>query len=54
MTYTAFAAVMLVCIYLAIIAQNMKNGAVVWACSVSLFVVLMLRLTILLIKGVVS
>ena len=54
MSIYAFVATMLVCIYLAQIAQNMEKGYVVWACSVSLFVVLMIRFAILFIKGAIS
>lgn len=54
MSYTAFVAIMLVCIYLAILAQNLKDGTVVWICSVSLFMILIVRVAILLIKGVVK
>ena len=54
MSIYAFVATMLVCIYLAIVAQNMEKGQVVWACSVSLFVVLMIQLAILLIKRAMS
>ena len=50
----AFVATMLVCIYLAIVAQNMSNGAIVWGCSVSLFVVLMIQFAILFIKRFIS
>lgn len=48
----AFVATMLVCIYLAIVAQNMEKGQVVWACSVSLFVVLLLQVAVLFFKGI--
>lgn len=54
MSIYAFVATMLVCIYLAIVAQNMEKGQVVWACSVSLFVVLMIQFLILLIKRAIS
>lgn len=54
MSFYAFVATMLVCLYLAIVAQNMEKGEVVWACSVSVFVVLMVQLAILLIKRSVS
>ena len=54
MSFYAIVATMLVCLYLAIVAQNMEKGQVVWACSVSVFVVLMVQLAILLIKRSVS
>ena len=54
MSVNAFVVTMLVCIYLAVIAQNMKNGAVVWASSVTLFVVLLLQVAVLFIKGIVK
>lgn len=52
MSVNAFISIMLVCIYLAVIAQNMENGAVVWASSVTLFVVLLIRVAILMVKVV--
>lgn len=54
MSIYAFVATMLVCIYLAMIAQNMEKGQVVWACSVSLFVVLMIQLLILFVKRMIT
>lgn len=54
MSIYAFVATMLVCIYLAMIAQNMEKGQVVWACSVSLFAVLMIQFAILFIKRAIS
>lgn len=48
----AFVATMLVCIYLAVVAQNMENGYIVWGCSVTLFVVLMIQFMVLFIKGI--
>lgn len=54
MSFYAFVATMLVCLYLAIIAQNMEKGQVVWACSVSMFAVLMIQLAILFIKRAIS
>lgn len=54
MSFFSFFAVMLVCIYLAIIAQNMKDGAIVWGCSVTLFAILNIKLLIELIKGLIK
>ena len=54
MSFYAFAATMLVCIYLAVLAQNMEKGQAVWGCSVSLFAMLMIQFCILLIKRAVS
>lgn len=54
MTFTSFAACMLVCIYLAIWAQNMKDGAIVWGCSVTLFALLMIKIAVELIKGIIK
>lgn len=54
MTFTAFCACMLVCIYLAIVAQNMKDGAIVWGCSVSLFAILILKIAVEVVKRMIA
>ncbi len=49
MSYYAFSAIMLICIYLAILATDMKSGASLYikACSISVFVFLLIWVTIL-------
>lgn len=54
MSYFAFVGIMIVCLYLAIIAQNMKDGAIVWGCSVTLFVILMIKITIEIVKRMIA
>ena len=54
LSYYAFVAIMLVCIYLMMVAQYMGNWQVVFAFSFTLFVVLITRVIVLLIKGVVQ
>ena len=52
MSYYLFMSTIMVCIYLAIIASSMKDGTIVWVCSVSLFSILMIRLLIFMVKAV--